>query len=60
LGPSSKLVVRIVGSSKYFARSASASTLFLKAVGIEVAHQRQQAGLVVDEQHGGVVLVERL
>ncbi len=29
LGPSSKLVVRMVGSLKYSARSAKASTLFL-------------------------------
>ena len=32
-GPSSKLVVRIVGNSKYFAEAPSASTLFLKSSG---------------------------
>src|SRR5918999_3636528 len=33
LGPFSKLVVRIVGSLKYFADAASASTLFLNSPG---------------------------
>ncbi|MNP73005.1 hypothetical protein D3C76_1696560 [compost metagenome] len=33
LGPVSKLVVRMVGSLKYLARSARASTLFLKRSG---------------------------
>jgi len=32
-GPFSKLVVRIVGSSKYFALAARASTLFLNSPG---------------------------
>ena len=58
VGAVSKLVVRMVGSLKYLARSPSASTLFLNLSGIEIAHQRQQAGLMVDQQHGGVVLVE--
>src|SRR3989339_2172667 len=33
LGPCSKLVVRIVGSLKYFAEAASARTLFLNSSG---------------------------
>ena len=33
-GPSSKLVVRMVGSLKNFAVSASASTLFLNSLGV--------------------------
>ena len=57
-GPSSKLVVRIVGSLKYLARSASASTLFLNSSGEKSPHELTQAGLVVDKQDGGVVLVE--
>ncbi|GER18041.1 hypothetical protein VCH24_30630 [Variovorax boronicumulans] len=30
----------------------------LELVGVDVAHQREQAGLVVDQQHGDIVLVE--
>ncbi|MNJ59334.1 hypothetical protein D3C77_550160 [compost metagenome] len=32
----------------------------LEAVGVDVPYQRQQTGLVVDQQHGGVVLVQTL
>jgi hypothetical protein len=34
-GPSSKLVVRMVGSLKYVARRASAKTLFLNSAGVK-------------------------
>ena len=51
-GPFSKLVVRIVGSLKSLAVSARARTLFLNSSGV-ILDQRQQTGLVVDQQHGG-------
>ena len=57
-GPFSKLVVRIVGSLKYFAAGGQRQHVVLEFVGREVLHQRDQARLVIHQQHGGVVLVQ--
>jgi hypothetical protein len=56
-GPLSKLVVRMVGRLKNLAMSPGQHVV-LELVG-EILHQRDQAGLVVDQQHNRITSLFR-